>query len=38
MEQSINNLPGVITNGIFALRPADRLLVSNNDGVDVIEN
>ena len=38
MEQSINDLPGVITNGIFALRPADRLLVSNNDGIDVIEN
>ena len=38
MEQSINDLPGVITNGIFALRPADRLLVSNSNGVDVIEN
>jgi len=37
-EENINNLPGVITNGIFALRPADKLLVGSKDNVDVIEN
>ena len=37
-EENINNLPGVITNGIFALRPADKLLVSGNNGIEIIEN
>lgn len=37
-EENINSLPGVITNGIFALRPADKLLVGSKDNVDVIEN
>jgi len=33
MEQKINNIAGVVTNGIFALHSADVLLVSSGDGV-----
>ena len=38
LEQDINDMPGVVTNGIFALRPADKLLVSGNNGIEIIEN
>ena len=33
MEKAINNLPGVVTNGLFALRPADLVLVATQDGI-----
>ena len=33
MEKAINNLPGVVTNGLFALRPADLVLVAHKDGI-----
>lgn len=33
LEKTINNIPGVVTNGIFALRGADVVLVATNDGV-----
>lgn len=33
MEQRINNIAGVVTVGIFALRGADRLLVGGDSGV-----
>ena len=36
MERSINQIPGVVTNGIFARRPADELLVGTQDGVERI--
>ena len=32
-EEAINNITGVVTNGIFALRPADVLLLATADGV-----
>jgi ribose 5-phosphate isomerase A len=32
-EQHINNITGVVTNGIFALRPADILLLADENGV-----
>lgn len=32
LEQTLNNLPGVVTNGIFALRPADELILGTADG------
>ncbi|MEX0375455.1 ribose-5-phosphate isomerase RpiA [Spiribacter pallidus] len=32
-EQELNNLAGVVTNGLFALRPADELLVGTDTGV-----
>lgn len=33
LEQRLNNLAGVVTNGLFAARPADVLLLGNADGV-----
>lgn len=35
LEQSINNIPGVVTVGIFAQRPADRLIVGGPGGVTI---
>ena len=35
LEQTINNIPGVVTNGLFAMRPADNLLISNGDEIKV---
>ncbi len=34
IEAAINNIPGVVTNGLFARRPADILLVGTATGVD----
>lgn len=34
LEQTINNIPGVVTVGIFALRPADVLLLGTDQGVE----
>lgn len=36
LEQRINNIVGVVTNGLFALRPADVLLLGTNAGVETI--
>jgi len=33
MEQKINNITGVVTNGLFALKPADVLLLGTSGGV-----
>lgn len=33
MEDRINRIPGVVTVGIFAHRPADILLISGDDGI-----
>jgi len=35
-EQAINNITGVVTNGIFACRPADILLLGSKSGVKEI--
>ncbi|MGE0486694.1 MAG: ribose-5-phosphate isomerase RpiA [Gammaproteobacteria bacterium] len=37
VERAINDIPGVVTNGLFARRPADVLLVATNTGVDRID-
>ncbi|MDI1301743.1 MAG: ribose-5-phosphate isomerase RpiA [bacterium] len=37
MEERINNIVGVVTNGLFALRPADVLLVGTADGVKTLK-
>lgn len=37
MEQILNNITGVVTNGLFAMRPADVLLLGTPDGVKVIK-
>ena len=33
LEQQLNQIPGVVTNGLFAQRPADVLLIGTKDGV-----
>lgn len=37
MEDRINALPGVVSVGLFARRPADILIVAGKDGAQVIE-
>lgn len=37
LEQTLNNLPGVVTNGLFAMRPADAVLVGTTEGVKDLE-
>jgi len=36
LETEINQIPGVVTNGIFARRSADVLLLATADGVEKI--
>ena len=36
LEQAINNIPGVVTNGLLVMRPADNLLISNGDEIKVM--
>jgi ribose 5-phosphate isomerase A len=36
LEQEINNIAGVVTNGIFALRPADVLILGTDRGTKTI--
>ena len=36
LERQINQIPGVVTVGLFALRPADLLLIGTESGVDII--
>jgi ribose 5-phosphate isomerase A len=36
LEHQINNITGVVTNGIFANRAADLLLLATSDGVKKI--
>ncbi len=37
LESAINQIPGVVTNGIFARRPADVLLLATPEGVRTIK-
>ena len=36
LEERLNNIPGVVTNGLFARRPADVLLLATDQGVRTI--
>ncbi|MDX2427612.1 MAG: ribose-5-phosphate isomerase RpiA [Xanthomonadales bacterium] len=36
MEKTINNLAGVVTCGLFALRPADLVLMATEDGIRLL--
>jgi ribose 5-phosphate isomerase A len=36
LEAELNNIPGVVTNGLFALRPADVLLLGTPAGVRTV--
>ena len=33
IEELLNNIPGVVTNGIFAIRSADKLLIANEKNI-----
>lgn len=37
LERSINQIAGVVSNGLFAKRPANRLILGTSSGVKVIE-
>jgi len=37
LEKSINHIPGVVTNGLFAIRSADVVLVSSDAGIERID-
>jgi ribose 5-phosphate isomerase A len=37
LEQQLNNITGVVTNGLFAMRPADTLLVADNKTIATID-
>jgi len=37
LEQELNKLAGVVTNGLFAQRPADVLLIASANGVKVLD-
>jgi ribose 5-phosphate isomerase A len=37
LEERINNIPGVVTNGLFARRPADVLLLGTDQGIRTIK-
>ncbi len=37
LEQQLNNIAGVVTNGIFALRPADMLILGSESGVKTMQ-
>jgi ribose 5-phosphate isomerase A len=34
MEENINNIAGVVACGLFAIRPADVVLMASDDGVE----
>lgn len=36
LEKELNNITGVVTNGLFAIRPADVLLLGTTDGVKTL--
>jgi ribose 5-phosphate isomerase A len=36
LEEKLNNIVGIVTNGIFALRPADLVLLGTTGGVKTI--
>lgn len=36
LEATINQIAGVVTNGLFAIRPADLLLLGTAEGVKTI--
>jgi ribose 5-phosphate isomerase A len=36
LESQLNQITGVVSNGIFAVRPADQLLIGTDQGVEVI--
>lgn len=37
LERLLNNIPGVVSNGLFAQRPANLLLMASKEGVKIFE-
>ena len=37
LEERINNIVGVVTNGLFACRPADVFLMGTSEGVKTLK-
>ncbi|MFZ0219103.1 MAG: ribose-5-phosphate isomerase RpiA [Candidatus Aquirickettsiella sp.] len=37
LERLLNNIPGIVSSGLFAQRPANRLLIASKDGIKTIE-
>ncbi len=37
IEKNINQIPGVVSNGIFAIKPANVIILGRNDGVEIME-
>lgn len=38
LERLLNNIPGVVSNGLFAQRPANTLLIGSKEGIKTLEN
>ena len=38
METTINNIPGVVANGLFARRKADKIIVAGDNGIQMLEH
>jgi ribose 5-phosphate isomerase A len=38
LERLLNNIPGIVCNGLFAQRPANKALIATHKGMQVIEN
>lgn len=36
LETTINNIAGVVTNGLFAMKPADIVLIGKQDGIETM--
>lgn len=36
LEQKLNNITGIVCNGLFAMRGADKVLVANDERVDIL--
>jgi len=37
LEDELNNIPGIVTVGLFALRPADILILATANGVKTLK-
>ena len=37
LETTLNQIPGVVSNGLFCRRPADVLIVAREDGVETYD-
>jgi ribose 5-phosphate isomerase A len=36
VETALNQIPGVVTNGLFSLRPADVLILGKETGIEIL--